>query len=211
MAVEARRGCGFRKVNALYLCGDYIPTECDRLPLKLEACPVCGAGVHFTRSMTSINPYKLFGEHSTRDTDCIDTVRPCHVCDPPDATAYVMMVGVKHYPEPQDFAREALSMGVSKRIPFIPKNLELGKTILYLAHPRAVTVTIPPDEQDDTGPPRLLDAEKNGKALGIFLAFIPQRVEMPIWEKELTPKKRKELEKRGITPIPITDGDKDHK
>jgi len=59
MAQESKRGCGYRKVGGLYLVGDGIFVPCDRLPYLLETCPVCGHGIHFTRSMTEINPLKL--------------------------------------------------------------------------------------------------------------------------------------------------------
>lgn len=226
MASEQKRGCGFRHVDALYLCGGYINVPCDRLPLELTSCPVCGAGIHFTRSMTEINPFKLFGNHDVElnsgeiDYICKDIYRPCHVCDPPDAIAFIMMVGEKYY-TPESFMEEASSMGVSKRIPFIPKKLKLGETIVYLAHPKACLVKEVPVLQEhmaikfvgsdkDNGQPRLLEAEKEDKALGIFCAFIPQRIEMPIWKSKLTDEKKEELEKRGITPVQIPDGDADH-
>lgn len=208
MANEAKRGCGYRKVGALYLCGNYINVPCDRLPLELKNCPVCGAGIHFTRSMTEVNPFRLFGNHE----NCKDAQRPCHVCDPPDAPAYIMTVGKKYY-TPQSFLQEASAMGVSKRIAHIPKSLKLGETVVYLAHPEAVIIHIPPWVNSQDGVvenPRLLDAEQDENRLGIFCAFIPQRIEMPIWKSELIEEKKAELEKRVITSVPIPDGDTDH-
>ena len=35
MAIEAPRGCGYRKVGGLYMCGGGIPIHCDRLPYEL--------------------------------------------------------------------------------------------------------------------------------------------------------------------------------
>jgi len=61
-----------------------------------------------------------------------------------------------------------------------------------------------------TNQPRLLETEKVSKALGIFCAFIPKRVEKLIWEKDATPKELEKLEHRGISPIIIPDGDADH-
>jgi len=58
--------------------------------------------------------------------------------------------------------------------------------------------------------PRLLKAERIEKKLGIFCAFIPKRVEKLVWESELTDEKREQLEKRGITPVSIPDGDMDN-
>lgn len=121
MAQEQRRGCGYRRVGGLYLVGGYVFNPCDRLPLAIGHCPVCGSGLHFTRSMTEINPQRLWGEHTekveifTKEPDksmvggsmtvnkiictCPQT---CNVCYPPDAIAFVMMVGEKYY-SPQSF------------------------------------------------------------------------------------------------------------
>lgn len=212
MAVEGIRGCGYRKVGGLYLCGSYISVPCDRLPLPLEVCPVCGQGVKVSRGFTKINPYRLWGIHQ----DCID-FHPCFVCDPKDEVAFIMGVGERYY-TPEEFLDEAKRMGVSKRIPFIPKELKLGETIVYLAHPKACEVhqgaalqqAMAMVEEAKTSRPRLLEAEKVEKAWGIFAAFIPKLVEKLVWKSELTDEKREQLEKRGISPIIIPDGDKDH-
>lgn len=212
--IETKRGCGYRKVGALYLCGEYLSAPCDRMPFPLTVCPVCGQGIKVGRGFTKVNPYQLWGIHQ----DCHDVVRPCHLCDPQDKPAFIMKVGAGSYPSPQDFLEEALAMGISKRIPFIPRALELGETVLYLAHPKACAVRESAALQEamaivgetEEQQPRLLETEKVTKAPGIFCAFIPKRIEMPVWEHELTGKKREDLQKRGITPIPVPKGDKDH-
>lgn len=214
MAQEARRGCGYRRVGGLYLCGNYIGVSCDRLPYPLETCPVCGGGIKVSRGFTKINPLHLFGIHH----DCTDTLRPCFVCDPKDEPAFIMGVGERFYKTPAEFMEEARQLGVSKRIPFIPKEMQLGKTVVYLAHPKACEATETPALQcsmnlgQDNGDskPRLLDAEKRKKVMGIFTAFIPQRVEKLIWESEATEEELEKLRKRGITPVIIKDGDPDH-
>ena len=215
MAVEAKRGCGYRKVGGSYLCGDYIPMECDRLPLELKTCPVWGAGIHFTRSFTEINPLELFGYHQP----CRDAFRPCHVCDPRDESAYIMVVGSKYY-TPESFLHEAATMGVSKRIPFMPKKLEMGKTVVYLAHPKAVRLREPLAVQAamtvvaevDEPQMRLLDADKKPcYAMGIFCAFIPQRVEKLVWQSEYSEENIEKHRKRGIDLVPVPDNDLDHK
>jgi len=215
MAIEAKRFCGWRKVNALYLCGEYIPVPCDRMPVEIGACKVCGQGLHCTRSMTEIDPLRLWGIHQP----CKD--RPtCFMCYPPssstDYSHYVMFVGKKYY-STESFLDEATKMGISKRIPFVPKKLVLGTSVVYLAHPEAVEVRESPALQEAlaiiAGPPeqtKLLEVETVKRVMGIFAAFRPQRVEMLVWEHELTDKKREELEKRGITPIPVPAGDLDH-
>jgi len=107
------------------------------------------------------------------------------MCQPSDDLAYIMMVGSRYY-TPESFIEEALIQGVSKRIPFIPKKLELGRTVIYIAHPKVE------------------------KRLAIIAAFTPQRVEKLIWESEATPRALRDLEKRDIMTVIIPDGDPDH-
>jgi len=201
------------------LCGEYISVPCDRLPYPLDVCPVCGAGIKVSRGFTRINPLALFGIHQP----CEDKWPGCFVCEPKDQPAFIMGVGEKYYKTPGDFIAEGARLGISKRIPFIPKELELGKTIVYLAHPKACQVKHSVALQQAmsvvnavenmgfpmTNPP-LLDAEKVEYKTGIFSAFIPHRVEKLIWGKDATPEELKNLEKRGITPVIIEGGDLDH-
>ncbi len=214
MAIEPKRGCGYRKVDGLYLEGVYIPVPCDRLPVELGACPVCGSGIHFTRAMIEINPLKLWGYHQP----CGDHFRPCKVCDPPDELAYIMMVGSKFY-SPESFLEEANRLGISKRLPFIPKKLIVGKTIVYLAHPQAVEVREPVAlqqalaivESQESSQNRLLEAEqKPKKKMGIFCAFIPHRIVQIVKESDATEERKAELAKRGITLVIVPDNDADH-
>lgn len=228
MAHEKARGCGFRKVGGLYLVGAYIPVSCDRLPFRLQVCPVCGAGIKAGRGMTEINPLKLFGFHDD-EAHCHDKLRPCFLCDPSEKPAFLMKVGEKFYPTPDDFLNEGVMQGFSKRIAQIPKNFKVGETIVYLAHPKACSVQVPVGAvagrlelwQEPDGASvgavtmtRLIDADKQEKAMGIFTAFIPQRIEKLYWQSRLdnmTDKEREHLAKRGITPVGIPDGDADHR
>ena len=203
MGQEAARGCGFRKVNGLYLVASGLWSECDRLPLGLTHCLACGCGVKFPRAPRKVVPRSLFGVHE----ECTEVyassvmepfnvargLMPCSVCRPQAEVAYVLGVGERHYKVPGDFMAEAVKLGVSKRIPAVPKDLEIGKTWVYLAHRKAC---VGPD-----GKPQL----------GIFAAFVPQRVEMPVWKSEMTDERSKDLEKRGITPVVFEDGDPDHR
>lgn len=206
MAVEAIRGCGYRKVGGLYLVGGIISVPCDRLPIPLEVCPVCSQGIKVGRGFTKINPKKFLGEHE----GCTDKIQPCIACQPHTTTGFIMLVGEKHYKSPADFLNEGVKLGVSKRIPFIPKDLTLGKTPVYLAHHKAIIKEAPEGSKSKKGNGKMLEY-----ALGIFSAFIPLKVEKLVWEKDLKGKKGKELKKalkkRGIVPVPIPDGDKDHR
>lgn len=64
MAVETKRGCGYRKVGGLYLVGSGIGSPCDRLPFELTVCPCCSQGVKQSRGWTWIDVGKFFqGAH----------------------------------------------------------------------------------------------------------------------------------------------------
>lgn len=215
MAQEVKRGCGYRKVGGLYLCGEYVYIPCDRLPYPLICCPTCGSGIRLSRAYIEISPAALFGQHE----GCRDQYQPCYMCQPGEDQAYIMTVGDKHY-TPTEFMAEAKMIGISKRIPFIPNGLVLGETVIYLAHPKACIdnryevlqeVASIVDHSSDLQP-RLVDAEEVKRCPGIFTAFIPQRIEMPVWASEYkhNTEKMEALCKRGITPIPIKDGDQDH-
>ncbi len=227
MAVEAKRGCGYRKVGGLYLVGNYISVPCDRLPYPIHECPVCGAGIHFTRGITRINPLKLFGNHDdilahtsmVTSPACHDKIRPCFMCDPTDDPAYIMFVGERYYPTVEDFSIEAQVMGVSKRIPgnSIPKDLLVGKTIIYLAHPKACKVREPAGVMQeamailDNQQARLCDAEQEKPKPAIFSAFIPQRLEKICWQSDYTSENIERHKRRGIDLVPVPDNDLDHK
>lgn len=129
-----------------------------------------------------------------------------------------MLVGERHYPNCEDFLHEANEMGVSKRIPFMPKSLELGKTVIFLAHPKAAKVkesavlqqAMGILEESKSNQPRLLEAEREEMKLGIFAAFIPKKVEKLVWESEYTEESIERHKKRGIELVPVPAGDKDH-
>lgn len=217
MAIEPKRGCGYRKIGGLYLVGDYTPVACDRMPLEISVCPVCGQGLHFTRSTTEIDPLKLWGIHQP----CSDAPT-CPMCYPPNSSPqlghYVMTVGKKYY-SPQSFLEEAIKMGISKRIPFVPKKLVLGASVIYLAHPEAVELKESPAMQQALailGQPgaqqqeKLLDAERVAQGMGIFAAFRPRGIEKLIKQSDATPEETERLRQRGITPIKVPDADRDH-
>jgi len=193
---EGQRGCGYRKVGGLYLCSDGVWVSCDRLPMPVLSCPVCGGGIKFSRGMSAILPKPLFGDHNSIHCTCDFK---CFCCYPKDELAYLMWVGEKFY-TPQSFMLEAQSMGVSKRISALPKKFKLGETVVYLAHKKAIIPRVEVQVEGDEG--EQVAAFNEGKPQpGIFSVFIPQRVEMPIWEHDATPEFLEALGKRGITPV----------
>jgi len=229
MAVEVKRGCGYRKVGGLYLCGSGITISCDRLPYEIKYCPTCGSGIKFTQGFTWIDWKEFAGEHHPMVIcRCLNM---CYICYPSNYTQPygLLWVGEANY-TPQHFIKEAMEMGVSKRIPFIPKELKLGETVVLLAHKKAVMRQLTPKEMNKQGyelPTTISEGQTyegfkvpEGQKFkvysvskefpGIFYAFKPTTVEMLVYESELNDEREEELNKRGITTIPIPDGDIDH-
>lgn len=233
-AQETKRGCGWRRVGGYYLVGTMGFLSCDRLPIQLDVCPVCGAGIHFARGMARVNPLKLWGRHQkykaqtltdggqtfTEQEHCI-CVDGCSVCDPTDKPAFIMFVGEKFYTV-QEFISEARTMGISKRIPpHYPAGLKLGETVIYLAHKHCIredrmrTVQRKVKLTKDVGDGRLInvdgvkDVQVPVWSAGVFCAFIPTRVEKCVWEEDYTPEAIAQAAKQGVTLVPFKQ-DADH-
>lgn len=213
MAIEAKRGCGYRKVGGIYLVGGEIFAHCDRLPLPLDTCPYCGHGFTFNRGVTRVDAAAVFGEHDP----CFCNL--CNVCTPPEGISLLMWVGKSHYLDPEAFIREAIVQGISRKISNIPKDLELNKTVIYLAHRDAVNGTLPAGSQASMEingkyldfQPRMVEVEqKAAPSPGIFASFVPTRIERLVWQRDATEERLEEWVKRGITPVIIPDGDVDH-
>lgn len=233
MAVEKRRGCGYRKVGGLYLVGiTGIWVPCDRLPILLEKCPTCSGGIKPGLGFAWISPKGLLeGDHLKKiplDNGYDSTDGPCGEKDilclnPPDR-AGLMWVGSKFY-TPHSFINEAREMGASKRIPAIPKGFVVGETWVVLAHRQATTKNF--EEHEFEGKNETCKhcgmskynlgklAEMNDKAPcprkmpAIFSAFKPDRIEKLV-DDDTPQKEIEDLEKRGITVVKVPKSDRDH-
>lgn len=213
MAVEGKRGCGFRKVGGLYLVGTGIAVGCHRLPFPLHVCPTCGAGIKFSRGFTWIKPRDLFGlcfgseigDNRNLGGPDVCTCGPnCPMCSPDIEPAGLMWVGEKYY-TPDSFIEEGVKMGISKRIASLAREFKLGATWVYLAHKKAIPV------QKRLLPGENGTAEKGEKATSaIFYAFRPTRIEKILTESQATDEEKEKLAKRGITPVIVPDDDLDH-
>jgi hypothetical protein len=179
---KIERGCGYRQVGGLYLVCDAMGFSCDRLPFELEGCPCCGGQWRFSRGIIKTNAWLIFKENHSI---CIDTSPSlCPVCKPSDKIAGLMWVGENNY-TPKSFIEEAAKYGVSKRIARIPEFIQLGKTWIFLAHRKAM----------------------DNKKPGIFMAFIPQRIEKIAKESEATPEFIEKWEKKGVDICTVPDND----
>lgn len=193
--VNTKRGCGYRKIGGLYLVSDGIGMVCHRLPIPLTVCPVCSAGLKYSRGYTWIEPRHLLGFCDTTEV----VVLPCHsincaVCFPPEGRHGLLWVGKKFY-SPDSFLKEAQQMGISKRINTVPRGFKIGETWIYLAHLEANSNT-----EFDTESGEMVTKHTPG----IFYAFKPVRIEKIITEE--TAKNTEEiehLEKQGLTPVVV--------
>jgi len=196
--VDPVRGCGKRKPGGLYLVSGASSLSCCALPLQLTVCPCCGQGIKFFRGFGWIEPMALFQDIECRrelTTDeqlnrVVFNAGFCILERLPDKMG-LMWVGEKFY-SVNEFTKEAATVGISKRIAQIPREFEVGKTWIALAHRKAVPV---------------YDLEKYGYSPaylpGVFMFFKPSRIEYIITGSETT-EFLEGLEKRGITLVNVT-------
>lgn len=195
---ETERGCGFRTPGGVYLMGGLLDMPCHRLPFNLKVCPVCEHGIKFSRGWRWIDAQKYLGDchvHKMpfglysllgggKEPECHKNF--CFFCFPEEGvhTYGLLWVGERHY-TPESFCLEAKELGVSKKISGVPREFEIGKTIVLLAHKKAGI-------SKETGEP----------CSAIFAAFRPTSVQMVI-----TPEQKEDtdllnyLERRKITPV----------
>lgn len=195
---EIIRGCGKRELGGMYLVGEGFAVPCDRLPYNIELCPTCGGGLHQQRNFQWIDWYKYAGKHGAV---CKCKAPGCPICQPIEGVRKygLLWVGERSY-TPESFIEEAMKHGVSKRIPWVPKELVLGETWILLAHPDAGYQTKFFTTKSRKKNQEIDEADKKEKHPAIFYAFRPLRVEKLV--KETTSEKELEkLVKQKITPI----------
>lgn len=175
-SIEAARGCGYRKEGGLYLVsGEMELHGCRKLPLPLEVCSTCGLGIKPFRGFGWVNAAEMF----KGSLDCI----PGCVIEPPPERAGLIWIGEKFYTA-DAFTLEAMRQGVSRRIKSVPKGLEIGKTVILVAHRQA------PLGKDRTGP-------------AVFGAFVPRAIEY-IVKPDDSNEKLQRLADRGIRLVRVT-------
>lgn len=183
--IEAPRGCGYRKAGGKYLVSAGISAPCGKLPLELNECPTCHAGIHFSRGWTWIDTGPLFA-----DRPCQADALKCAPCPlfKDLGKAGLLWVGEKFYPTPGDWLKEADTMGISRRIHAIPRGFKLGETWVLVAHVKAITTT------DAQGKPE--------HRRGIFHAFKPSAIEYVVKDED-SDEYLQSLEEMGITLVRV--------
>lgn len=197
ISVESERGCGFRQEGGLYLVGGRVMEECNKLPIPLDVCPTCKGGIKFSRGWTwaDLTPIVKPGEHQGPAHDLWCPMGVGLDEQPRDlSSSGLLWVGERSY-SPQSFVEEAIAMGVSRRINFIPRKLKIGESVIFLAHRK-----VPVFDGIATGKDVLQPA--------IFTAFIPTHIEYVVKDDESEEALAK-LEKRGIELVKVVRNDED--
>jgi hypothetical protein len=197
MAVEAKRGCGYRKVGGLYLVSDKSAMmPCCKLPIILKICPCCGQGIKQARGWTWIDPQQWLAklcEGSKMQSALCPAANPEQFGN----KAGLLWIGEAFYKTPADFIQEAQTLGISRRIFSVPRGFEVGKHWVFFAHPNVLN--------------HIPGAEPQEKVAGIFHMFKPTRIEKIITQSMADDEELMEdLLKRKITPVVVPDNDKDH-
>lgn len=188
---EAERGCGYRKEGGLYMVTDGLTLACGALPYPLEVCAACGSGVKQSRGWTWIQPAKLFADIPA---DCGKPICPaCPVAGVNILTiprAGLLWIGKRFYRDPADWLKEAVAMGISRRVSAIPRDFVLGETWVFAAHRAALL-------------PRFgIDPEGTEDRSGVIAAFQPSRIEYVVRGDEAD-EDLDRMEERGITLVRV--------
>jgi hypothetical protein len=150
MAVEAKRGCGYRKVGGLYLMDDGGGSPCCKMPIPLTVCPCCGGGIKQARGWTWVDAGKLFP-----DTRCAAGPMASVTCPAANPATMgkcgLIWIGESFYKRPVDFLNEAARMGISRRLPAIPRQFVAGETWVFFAHSKAIARPRMIEEKDVDG------------------------------------------------------------
>jgi len=194
--VRAERGCGFRNTRGYYLCGGGMEVHCHRLPLPIPVCEACKRPLIVPiRGIQRIEPNKVW----TLCPEWQDPSYPCHLvkcpsCFPPEK-AYVVWVGESFYETPNSFVDESRRMGISRKIPFVPDDLEVGDWV-FLGYRKLIPTGYYNKDHEE-----ILDP-------GIFHAFRVSTIEKLLTDAQQQDQYYvKTLLDRGITPVVEVDSE----
>jgi hypothetical protein len=218
MAIERKRGCGYRKVGGLYLVSGRGGRQCDRLPIKLDVCPVCSHGFKQSRGFTWVDLFGLVG--GDHEDVLSQAILPSHCDCKPDCPlcwkvreigkAGLLWIGEKFYKNPGEFMAEGFELGFSRRIKALPRNFKVGESWILLAHPKTIREYVKAEQGDEKiGLLPGVD-EKIVFKPGIFTLWRPVKIEQLFNESQQGSDEVEEAIEKGITPIFVPDNDPDH-
>jgi len=130
---DLARGCGWRKPGGLYLVATGFPTYCGRLPIPLDVCPCCGQGIKQSRGWTWVDLDQLAKLSNCKKGDC----GTCPLSRPLGRVG-LLWIGECFYPTAEEYCRETMAQGISRRIARKPRGFILGETWVCLAHSKVI-------------------------------------------------------------------------
>ena len=167
-----------------------VGVPCGRLPVPLDVCPCCSAGIKPARGWTWFNSAPF-----VEAVPCRFPANSCGGCilNTPPKKAGLLWIGEKFYPKPSDWMAEADKLGVSRRVSMIPKDFQVGVTWIFAAHRKCIPLPVEPD------------ADPKFKA-GVFHVWRPDRIEY-VTKGDETQEELEALVKRGIIPVKVKRAD----
>lgn len=202
---EGARGCGFRKPGGLYMVTDREGEPCPALPVEMVVCPHCGAGIRPSRAWTWITPDVILNPHDHGHPGC-----PLNAPGLMGDRAGLLWIGGSFYPTPDDWMREAQTMGVSRRIATVPRGFVIGETWVAVAHRKVIRDGWVNTDTDVTyrDMAAIVEAGVDFDLLeevwrpAVFHVFKPQRIEYVVRGDE-SDEELAGYERRGIEPVRV--------
>lgn len=195
---DQKRGCGWRSPGGTYLVAQGVSAPCGMLPIPLTKCPTCSCGIKPSRGWTWLDIKALAAGKA-----CSSPASECGYC--PLSLAKMgdrqglLWIGGSFYKRPEDWTNEAVKQGISRRLSAVPRDFELGKTWVLVAHREALTAPCP---DCAFGPCETCGDTRTVPQAAIFHAFKPTAIEYVVKGDE-TEEELERLIKRGITPVKV--------
>jgi hypothetical protein len=204
--VDRRRGCGWRKEGGLYLVSDQAVGSCGKLPIQLGTCPCCGNGIRPSRAWQWVDGDALAAPYTCPK----EKEGGCKVCPLSNhnhiGRAGLIWVGGVFYKKPEDFNRESIEQGISRRISAIPRGFVVGKTWVMVAHREAIAEKCKECKGNGGtfGNPKCEPCDSTGivRNAGIFGVYLPKAIEYVVKGDE-TVEELQSMRNRGITPVKV--------
>jgi len=208
-SIETARGCGYRKKGGIYVMGGNLWGSCGKLPRECDRCPACDHGIKPSRGWTWVDPRHWFEKMECSEAPKGTTCEHCKLGGGLPEKAGILWIGEKFYPTVEKFAAEARTRGISRRIAQIPKELEVGQTLVLLAHRKGMNIPCPECGGKALMPtefPEFADCPRcNGQPVqvpAIFAAFTPTALEYIVNDNE-TPDELEAIQKRGCELVRV--------
>ena len=171
------RGCGLRQKGGFYVTGDMPEATSGWFPQPLD-CPCGFPIVKPSRSVQALFPGKIWkgmqqAGHESR------------LLFAKDEKAWACTVDLRGYPTPEDYIKEGLSAGISRRLNNgLPKGFVIGESRMFIIHGKAI---------------------KEGREYkpGFIACFMPKRIEYVVIGNE-SKEYLSGLAKKGITLVNVT-------